>query len=113
MWQSISLATVMLLASDLSAASAEEPPLNTIGKTLVKFMAAGHFDKAVEPFDATMKRVLPADKLKTVWDGLIAQCGPLVQIAGVRTEQVKSYDVVFVTCEFQRAKLDAKIVFTS
>ena len=109
----IAAVALMLALGAFSTASAVEQDLDKLSSELVERMAAGRFDKAVEPFDATMKRVLPADKLKAVWDGLIAQCGPLVQIAGTRIEHVKPYDVVFVTCEFQRAKLDAKIVFTS
>ncbi len=48
-----------------------------MARTLVAQMASGQFDKAVEPFDETMKRVLPADKLKQVWDGVIQQYGPM------------------------------------
>ena len=39
-----------------------EQPVNRVNmaKTLVAQMAAGQFDKAVEPFDETMKKALPA-----------------------------------------------------
>jgi len=74
-------------------------------------MAAGQFDKAVEPFDATMKQALPAEKLKVLWDGLATQCGQFRRATDTTTEKIKQYDVVYVTCEFQRGKLDTKVVF--
>ena len=76
-------------------------------------MAAGEFDKAVEPFDETMKRVLPAAKLNEIWSGLVKQYGPLRQATDTRTEKVQQYTLVFVTCQFEQGKLDAKVVFNS
>ena len=83
-----------------------------IAKGLVAQMAAGQFEKAVEPFDPIMKRALPGDKLKEVWDGLTKQYGTLQRANETTTEKVQQYEVVYVTCEFQRGKLDAKVVFT-
>lgn len=93
-------------------ASADQPAQRLdIAKTLVAQMATGNFDKAVEPFDQTMKRALPAGKLKEVWDGLTKQYGQFQRATETTTEKVQQYDVVFVTCEFQRGKLDTKVVF--
>jgi len=83
-----------------------------IARELVAQMAAGQFEKAVDTFDQTMKRVLPATKLKEVWDGLTKQYGPLQRAVETKTEMVQQYKVVYVTCEFQKGKLDAKVVFT-
>lgn len=80
-------------------------------KRFVSQMAAGEFDKAVEPFDGTMKRVLPAGKLNEIWSGLVKQFGTLRQATDTRTETVQQYTIIFVTCEFERGKLDAKVVF--
>jgi hypothetical protein len=84
-----------------------------MAKTLVAQMASGEFGKAIEPFDDTMKRVLPADKLKQVWDGVIRQYGPLQRTTEARTETIKKYKAVLVTCEFERGPLDVKVVFNS
>jgi len=80
---------------------------------MVAEMAAGRFDKAIEPFDDTMKRVLPADKLKPAWDGVIEQYGSLQRTTEARTETIQKYKAVFVSCEFQQGPLDVKVVFTS
>jgi len=82
-------------------------------RTLVAQMASGQFDKATEPFDETMKRVLPADNLKQAWDGVTKQYGPLQRTTETRTETIQKYKATFVTCEFQRGPLDVKVVFAS
>ena len=35
-----------------------------MAKTFVAHMASGQFDEAVEPFDATMRRLVPGEKLQ-------------------------------------------------
>ena len=106
---------VTLAAARISAAALDDQRAKPVemAKTLVARMAAGQFDKAVEPFDPTMKRALPADKLKEVWTGVARQYGSLQRAVETATENVQQYQAVYVTCEFQRGKLDTKVVFSS
>ena len=85
--------------------------IETLAEDLVNAMANGNYQKAVENFDSTMKQVLPAEKLKQVWESLIAQFGGFVGQAGVREEKILGYDMIFVTCQFEKSVLDAKVVF--
>ncbi len=86
-------------------------PIETQAKDLVNLLASGDYKKAVENFDDTMKKELLADKLKEVWNSLIVQSGAFVEQRGTRMEKIIGYDVVFVTCKFEKAVLDAKVVF--
>jgi hypothetical protein len=71
------------------AATGEQPTQRVeMAKSLVDQMTAGEFEKAVEPFDETMKQVCPADKLKQIWNGLVAQQGPLQKTGDTRTQQI-------------------------
>lgn len=99
----------------LHCAVLADPPDENVeqAKRLVAQMAAGEFDKAVERFDTTMARVLPASKLDELWGGLVKQYGALRKSTETRTEKVKQYTLVFVTCEFERGKLDTKVVFNT
>jgi hypothetical protein len=83
-----------------------------VAKTLISQMAAGDFEKAVEPFDQTMRQALPAEKLKQAWKSVASPCGPLQRATKVRTEKAGQYEVVYVTCEFQQGTFDTKVVFT-
>jgi hypothetical protein len=89
----------------------ELAPLEALAKDLVSSLASGDYKKAVENFDGTMKKALPAEKLQQVWNSLIAQSGPFVEQLGTRREKILLYDVIFVTCKFERGVLDAKVVF--
>ena len=114
MFRTVLFATILSIIQSPALASDDQPAKRLdMAKALVAQMAAGQFDKAVEPFDQTMKQALPADKLKEVWDGLTKQYGQLQRATETRTEKIQQYEVVYVTCEFQRGKLDAKVVFSS
>lgn len=90
---------------------AETTSIEPLAKDLVSSLSSGDYKKAVENFDGTMKNALPAEKLQEVWNSLIAQSGPFVEQAGTRREKILQYDVIFVTCKFERGVLDAKVVF--
>lgn len=77
----------------------------------VELLRAGKTAEAAKPFDAAMKAAIPEQKLREIWQGLVGQFGALKSAQRTRTEKVMIYDIVFVTCEFERGKLDAKVVF--
>jgi len=104
-------------SSDTAKASPTAAPQpDTITKAaedLVNLLADGNYAKAVENFDSTMKNALPSEKLQQVWLSLNAQAGPFVEQTGTREEKILQYDVIFVTCQFEKAVLDAKVVFNN
>ncbi|HOZ45068.1 MAG TPA: DUF3887 domain-containing protein [Candidatus Hydrogenedentes bacterium] len=60
-------------------------------------------------FDATMKAALTEAQLSDVLHGIIGQNGPFKGLAGARTETKQGYDVIYVTCEFDRGKVDLQV----
>jgi dienelactone hydrolase len=74
-------------------------------------LARGAFDKAVESFDATMTRVLPAKRLGMAWEAATAQLGPFKRRVGTLKSRHKQFQIIFVTCQFERDTLDVKVVF--
>ncbi|MEK6238374.1 MAG: DUF3887 domain-containing protein, partial [Planctomycetales bacterium] len=109
------MAAFLALVLVFRVSSAEDPQSQRIqaAKNLVDCMRNGKFDAATDRFDAVMKAALPPSKLKELWDGLASRHGPLQQAARTRTESVKQYEIVYVTCEFAKATLDFKVVFSS
>jgi dienelactone hydrolase len=98
-------------AEDAAPAKSEPDRRTEIARKMVNDMASGDFDKATESFDDTMKRVIPASKLKDVWDSVTKQVGAFQKATEDRTESIRQYKAVFVTCEFQNGPLDVKVVF--
>jgi len=84
---------------------------NAKAQAFVKLLASGKFDAATKDFDDTMKKVLPAKKLEEIWQSILTSAGPFQKQTGIRTETKGKYEIVYVTCQFAKAPLDAKVVF--
>jgi hypothetical protein len=84
-------------------------------KNVVALLAKGDFAGASKGFDDTMKKALPPDKLKAVWGQITGQAGAYKSQLGTRSEKFaqsgKAYDIAYVTCQFEKGKLEAKVVY--
>ncbi len=104
----------LLLAALVTVAPAAESPSGDLTSSATQFvdlLVKEDYTGAVARFDSTMKSALPAQKLREVWQSLQKQVGPFKKQLRTRTEKLGGYDVVFVTCQFEQAELDAKVVF--
>lgn len=104
------LALSLLLPMSLMAAPHDRAKLESIATAFVDQLAHGEFETAREHFDKTM-RMLSADRLGKIWNGLIPDAGGFVERAGTREESMGTFDIIYVTCRFERKSLDAKVVF--
>ncbi len=103
--------------------STEEPPQPAAASSevnhesdatqLVDGLSQGDFAGVVAMFDATMKAGLPEAVLGQTWTGITQQTGAFKKRAGARTTTEAGMTVVYVTCEFERATLQAKVVFNA
>ena len=85
--------------------------LSPIATGFVQKLARGEFAEAVTQFDETMTKALPADRLEMVWKNVTQAVGDYRESTGTHHEAVDVYDIIFVTCKFERASLDVKFVF--
>lgn len=93
------------------AAPAKAAPAQDQNNEIVELLAKNKFTKITEAFDETMKANLPAEKLGEVWKATIEQAGAFKKQIGSRKEKALEYDVIFVTCEFEKGNLDVKLVY--
>jgi dienelactone hydrolase len=77
----------------------------------VDLLVAGKYADAEKQLDAAMTRALPEGKLKETWEGLAAQVGPFQKRTVSRADQQGGFDLVFVTCQFEKTPLAVKVVF--
>jgi uncharacterized protein len=114
LWLASTAALLMAAVVDV-AAGAESPSTNLISSAaqLVDLLAKKDFAGAVSRFDSTMKSALPEAKLREAWQSIQKQAGPFKQQLQSRVETVGVYKVVFVTCHFEEADLDVKVVFNA
>jgi dienelactone hydrolase len=107
------LMTLAFMATSLISLPAQAGDVETVARAFVDHLTKEEYAAAVETFDATMTSVMPAETLKQTWAGLIDQVGSFKQQKSARQQKYQQYDIVFVTCEFERATLDVKVVLDS
>jgi dienelactone hydrolase len=93
------------------AADDKDAELKAAARDFLTTLAKGDFEAATKNFDDTMKKALPADKLEATWKKVQEQVGAFKKQAGARTSKAGKYDVVLITCEFEKTALAAKVVF--
>ena len=86
-------------------------------RTFISLLAEGKFSDAAESFDDQMKKAAPPEKLKEIWKGLTSKTGALRNQLDSEISSVwqdgEQYDVVLITCEFERTRLRARVVLNS
>ncbi|MGE5740564.1 MAG: alpha/beta fold hydrolase, partial [Candidatus Aminicenantes bacterium RBG_16_66_30] len=111
----IPIAFPLLLAGPVGAAQSPARPEDALTAKAREFLTAlekGDFQLAVRDFDETMLKVSGPDKLEAMWKKqLPAQLGAFKKQAAARRDELQGYEVVLVTCEFEKATLDARVVF--
>jgi pimeloyl-ACP methyl ester carboxylesterase len=107
--------SLFVAVCSFSSTHAQEKPkaggIEQAAKAFVELLDKGEFAKATENFDATMLKALPPAELKKTWEKVAGEAGAFKKILGSRQEAKGKYDIVFVTCEFAKTKLDARVVF--
>lgn len=107
------LALFFALVAILTVLPVRAADVVAAGQDFVNLLVKGDFATAVTRYDDTMAAALPEPKLRQAWDTLEGQAGDFRRQLRARTEKDREYDVVLVTCQFEKAVLDAKVVFNA
>lgn len=110
----VALLAIMLVVPLISCEQeqkVEAQDLTGSAKDFVGLLAKGDYADAVAKFDDTMKGVMPEAELEGAWQSLLGKVGPFQKIVGVTQQKQEGYDIVRVTCAFEEAELDVKVVY--
>jgi len=88
-------------------------PLHEKAKAILACFAKEDYTGITKYFDETMKKKLPPEKLKEVWNMLNQQAGTYIKPSAIEDTIYQQYRIVYITCIFQNAKLKLKTVFNS
>lgn len=95
----------------MDAAQAEDA-LTVKAREFLTALEKSDFKLAARDFDETMLKVSGPDKLETMWrTQLPPQLGAFKKQTAARRDQFQGYEIVLVTCEFEKATLDTRVVF--
>lgn len=93
-------------------AAPAEDALTVKAREFLTALEKGDFILAARDFDETMLKVSGPDKLEALWTKqLPPQLGAFKKQAAARRDQFQGYEIVLVTCEFEKATLDTRVVF--
>ncbi len=104
---------ISLVSCEQKEEVAKAADITPLATSFVGLLVQEDYAEAVKKFDATMKEAMPSDKLQEAWNSLVGQVGSFKKQTGVRQAKEQGYDVAFVTCEFEKAKLDIKVVYNN
>ena len=103
------IGAIAVLSSSSLLMQAQTQELDLVGKDIITQLASRHFNEVETRFDDRMQAGLPQDKLSAVWDSLTGQAGPFHRIVRTNVIEQAGMRVIVITCEFERAALDARI----
>ncbi|HUA60110.1 MAG TPA: alpha/beta fold hydrolase [Verrucomicrobiae bacterium] len=96
----------------LGLLSAQTPSPEARARQFLELLSNKDGDGAAGMLDPQFKAMLPPEKLQQVWSSINAQAGAFRQFAETRVETGSVTDTVYITCEFEKMKLDARIPVT-
>jgi dienelactone hydrolase len=103
---------MLVLAAPAWGAEGKKPsPVEGKAKAFVTALAKKDFNAASKDFNDAVKKALPVETLAKVWKRLQEQAGVFRKQLGTRTQKDAGYQIVFVTCEFAKEKIDLRLVF--
>ena len=84
-----------------------------VARAFVGMFTSGEDARCVALFDSTMKMLMPESKVKEARDSVVARFGAFKTQLQIRTQKYMVYDIVFVTCQFERDRADARVVLNA
>ncbi|MGD0154232.1 MAG: alpha/beta fold hydrolase [Thermacetogeniaceae bacterium] len=88
-----------------------EQAVSALAEQAVQDLANKDYAAVAKGFDPAMTAACPQDKLQGIWEMVQQQAGAYQSIESVRSEVYQQYIIVYVTCQFEQAALDVKLVF--
>ena len=107
----IMAATVFMIAlTEPSVVFAADDETVARATHFIDSLAKGDYAGASAMYDAAMRQALPEPQLKQTWLALQKQVGAYKERGQMRTSKSGAFDIVLVTCRFEKTTLDAKVV---
>jgi hypothetical protein len=94
-------------------AYSQDAQISQIAKEAVAELAEKKYASFFARLDNTMKSTIPVSQLPEIWESVISQVGGFKSLGSIRQEKSGSYDVVYVTCQFEKAPLDVRLEFNA
>jgi uncharacterized protein len=103
------IAALLLVFGSIVLAQSDS---EAIGKAeaILQNLQDGKFAEIVAQFDPTMAKAIPEERLRSVWQGLTEQFGPVKRIDERRSGELKGYRAIELIVTFDREQLVQRMV---
>ncbi len=98
-----------VVAQQLVPAASDELVLKA--RAFMDALSRDDFQVAVKDFDEAMLKLSGPEKLAEFWKQVPSQLGVFKKQTAARRDKLGAYDIVLITCEFEKMTLDARVVF--
>lgn len=105
------LICLLIAGFGLSPPVAADDELILKARTMIDSLQRGEYETATRDFDATMRSVSGPEKTGEFWNILQTKVGAFKERTGERREKLGNYEIVLVTCVFEKMTLDTRVVF--
>jgi uncharacterized protein len=105
----VSVNTLMAFVPVRPKTTPVESPAASI--EIITHLARGEFTSVTNRFDEVLQKSLPPEKLKQAWFSLREQVGPYKKHITTQNRKRQQYNVVQMTCAFERSPVDIKVVY--
>ncbi len=95
------------------AAPSPATDVKAVAQAFVEALTKQDFGGAGKDFDSAMQKAMPTNKLQEMWQAMTGQIGTFQKQLSSRVEQKAPYEIVWITCQFQKLTVDFKIVFNT
>ncbi len=85
--------------------------LKPLAETFIDQLSRADFAAATARFDTAMKNLFTEEKMKEAWQQMTMMVGAFKQQSVAHTMELHDYKIVIVACQFERAVINAQIVF--
>jgi dienelactone hydrolase len=99
------------LDAGMQDADAGSASLEDHARALAEAMARKDWSAVTRDFTLTMRVSLTPAQLDSVWTSIVAKSGARKSVLETRTDREGGFDIVLVTCQHERERLDVKVVY--
>ena len=101
----------VLFSAGITGAAEPEKVTIVAARAFVDLLCKGDFEGAAKSYDEAMKKSFPPMKLEAIWKQIVNDVGPFQKQLEAPFEKLGKFDVVTVVCQFEKIKVDIRIVF--
>jgi hypothetical protein len=106
------LALLLLSTADFLQGQVDEQYVKN-ARQFITLLVEHEYQEAVDYFDADMRQSLSSEQLQEMWKGVQKQFGDYQEQLSTTSQTREGLNIVFVTCEFSKKKIDMQIAFRS